>query len=111
VPKSLLESECLAVLLLCWFASNETYIQVGDPKSVLLMINTSYFPPKDSSLMGCSCSTIWCSAINESSTLSVMCCVIKALSSNFSLRMMYLITQDVVQRRFDQQKAGDSDRF
>jgi hypothetical protein len=45
-PKSLLESECSAILLLCQFASNEIYIQVGDPKSALLMINTSYLLPE-----------------------------------------------------------------
>jgi hypothetical protein len=51
----LLESECLAVLLLCWFVSHEIYTQLGDPKFVLFSLDILYFPPevqKDLKILG-----------------------------------------------------------
>jgi hypothetical protein len=46
VLRLLLELECLAILLLCWFVLHKIYAQLGDPKSVLLSLDILYFLPE-----------------------------------------------------------------
>jgi hypothetical protein len=55
VLRQLLESECLAVLLLYSFVSHKIYAQLGDSKFVLLSFDILYFLPevqKDLKLLG-----------------------------------------------------------